>query len=265
MSPPLEVGPTVEAASWGKRVGGGSPRSDGGDTATTPKWTADDFRMDGILGAGRFRPRLQRPVQPQAPPRGAQVLGQTQSQSTGRGAAATRNQHSEPVSIKLAGNDSAGATNRRCTLLTHSCFCDFSFYYHSLQHPHILPLLGYLETDTQVQLVLEHAAEGDLQNYLKYHCRGNANRVDLTRRVILPSLCQALQYLDECQVAHRDLKPENILVCSNKNSNSSNSCNNNEGAGVTIKLADFGCAVWWRPGGLRHSTLCGTAEFVPPK
>ena len=54
MSPPLEVGPTVEAASWGKRIGGGSPRSEGGDTATTPKWTADDFRMDGILGAGRF-------------------------------------------------------------------------------------------------------------------------------------------------------------------------------------------------------------------
>jgi len=55
MSPPLlEVGPTVDAASWGKRVGGSSPRGDGGDTTATPKWTADDFRMDGILGAGRF-------------------------------------------------------------------------------------------------------------------------------------------------------------------------------------------------------------------
>ena len=55
MSPPLEVGPTVAAASWGKRVGSSSPSREGDNTAaTTPKWTADDFRVDGLLGAGRF-------------------------------------------------------------------------------------------------------------------------------------------------------------------------------------------------------------------
>lgn len=36
------------------------------------------------------------------------------------------------------------------------------------------------------------------------------------------------------------------------------------GNDVTVKLCDFGWATWWRPG-QRRSTLCGTAEFVPPE
>ena len=127
--------------------------------------------------------------------------------------------------------------------------------FNSLRHPHIVPLHGYYETATHVHMVLAYAPSSDL---LKYQTRHRSLRHgDDTVRKILVQLCQALQYLEICQVAHRDLKPENILVVSNHKTK----FNDND---ITIQLADFGWATWWRPH-QRHKTLCGTAEFCPPE
>jgi serine/threonine-protein kinase Chk2 len=65
----------------------------------------------------------------------------------------------------------------------------------------------------------------------------------------LRQVTAALAYLDQLQVAHRDLKPENILVLADRD---------------TVKLCDFGWAVWWQPGQFQR-TLCGTAEYVVPE
>ena len=89
----------------------------------------------------------------------------------------------------------------------------FSGDFHSLRHPHIVPLHGYYETATHVHLVLAYAPSSDLLKYQTHH--RTFRHGDDTVRKILVQLCQALQYLEICQVAHRDLKPENILVVSN--------------------------------------------------
>lgn len=114
-----------------------------------------------------------------------------------------------------------------------------------MHHPHILSFLGYYEDAINFSIVLEYAPKGDLLAYMK-------NVADKDRlkkaRQIMWQVCQAAEFLQDIQVAHRDIKPENIVVC----------CQD------IVKLCDFGWAVWWKPG-QRQSTLCGTAEYVPPE
>lgn len=71
-------------------------------------------------------------------------------------------------------------------------------------------------------------------------------------RSVLWQITQALYYLESVQVAHRDIKPENVVVCDSDSRN------------ITVKLCDFGWAIWFKPGHHR-STLCGTAEYCPPE
>jgi serine/threonine-protein kinase Chk2 len=88
---------------------------------------------------------------------------------------------------------------------------------------------------------------GDLVSHM-HHWRGRQQRLERCR-LYLRQVTAALAYLDQLQVAHRDLKPENILVLMDRD---------------TVKLCDFGWAVWWQPGQFQQ-TLCGTAEYVVPE
>lgn len=117
-----------------------------------------------------------------------------------------------------------------------------------MDHPHILQLYGFFEEPSRFNMVLEFAAQGDA---LQYMMRTEPQRRLRTARTILWQVCQALAYLECVHVAHRDIKPENILVM--------------EGPNVQVKLGDFGWAVWYKPGILRNTTLCGTAEYIPPE
>jgi serine/threonine protein kinase len=86
-------------------------------------------------------------------------------------------------------------------------------------------------------------------------CVPDSKRADIAV-AILWQTAQALNYLETVQVAHRDIKPENLLVV--------NRCMHDGKEHVTVKLCDFGWAVWFRPGN-RRFTLCGTAEYCPPE
>jgi serine/threonine protein kinase len=120
-------------------------------------------------------------------------------------------------------------------------------YTNSLQHDHILKFSGYYEDPTHVSLVLEYCALGDLVSHMD-HWGGRQQRLERCR-LYLRQVTAALAYLNQLQVAHRDLKPENILVLTDRD---------------TVKLCDFGWAVWWQPGQFQR-TLCGTAEYVVPE
>jgi serine/threonine protein kinase len=117
---------------------------------------------------------------------------------------------------------------------------------YSLQHDHILKFSGYYEDPTHVSLVLEYCALGDLVPHMA-HWRGRQQRLERCR-LYLRQVTAALAYLNQLQVAHRDLKPENIVLADRN----------------TVKLCDFGWAVWWQPGQFQR-TLCGTAEYVVPE
>lgn len=106
-------------------------------------------------------------------------------------------------------------------------------------------------------LVLEYAPLGDLFEYSKRSCHNPPERLALFEQVF-GHVVSAVAYLQDLQVAHRDIKPENVLLVAN-------------GSGVggcvalQAKLCDFGWSVWYLKAGARHTTLCGTPEYVPPE
>lgn len=110
--------------------------------------------------------------------------------------------------------------------------------------------MGFFEGRQSFSLVLEYAAQGDLLNYM-ISIQDHERLVKA--RHFLWQITKALHYLETLQVAHRDIKPENIVVVSD--------CVTQN---PTVKLCDFGWAIWFKPGH-RRSTLCGTAEYCPPE
>ena len=106
--------------------------------------------------------------------------------------------------------------------------------------------LRALYTDPKfVYLALDFCPKGDLFQYLNDF---DGDLWELTTRCLW-DVASALVYLQEQQIAHRDVKPENIL------------CDR----GDTFRLCDFGWAVRFGPDTHHHTTLCGTAEYVPPE
>lgn len=99
--------------------------------------------------------------------------------------------------------------------------------------------------------------------YMNYMVEAH-NRLQTARR-ILWQVGQALAYLEDMQVAHRDIKPENIVVVVAAVDHNCSSTKNEHDSTVVVKLCDFGWAVRCQPAGHRQSTLCGTAEYVPPE
>lgn len=111
-----------------------------------------------------------------------------------------------------------------------------------LRHMHIVRLLSYYFTQTELVLVLELCAKGSLRDRL--HQMGKFSERRASR--YLRQTARAIQYLHEMGLAHRDVKLENILLDKN---------------GV-VKLADFG---WCREMCEGRTTVCGTLDYLSPE
>lgn len=122
-----------------------------------------------------------------------------------------------------------------------------------------------------LSLVLEYAPHGNLVALLRKrgsNGKSNSQWSSLVRCILL-QVCQAVAYLQTMQIAHRDIKPENILVHEIVGGDEIvEQAVPRPGwhprAPILVKLCDFGAAVRWTPD-QRQSTLCGTAEYVPPE
>jgi len=75
------------------------------------------------------------------------------------------------------------------------------------QHPHILPVFDFGETDGYTYLVMPLIKGGQLSDLMT----GEPMRLDMVDRVIR-QICDALDYAHSKGVIHRDIKPSNILV-----------------------------------------------------
>ncbi|KAG9017076.1 hypothetical protein FRB90_001855 [Tulasnella sp. 427] len=120
-----------------------------------------------------------------------------------------------------------------------------------LQHPHILPLLGfYLDKDYKVAILMsEYMADGDLKDYIELHKPDWGTRLRLVR-----DLTDGLAYLHgrNPPVRHGDLKVGNVLI-------------NLEHRGI---LADFSLskALGEGPSGLTTSEgIKGTLRYYSPE
>ncbi|EFN56028.1 hypothetical protein CHLNCDRAFT_22745, partial [Chlorella variabilis] len=115
----------------------------------------------------------------------------------------------------------------------------------SLQHRHIVRLVDVQLTDSHIQLAMEHAGGGTLQQLLR--SKGGALTEPEALRIFL-QIFRAVEYCHRRCVVHRDLKPENILL----------------DARGEVKVADFGVASILTPFDGGVSTLAGTPEFMAP-
>mmetsp|Transcript_10449 Transcript_10449/g.15519 ORF Transcript_10449/g.15519 Transcript_10449/m.15519 type:complete len:474 (-) Transcript_10449:578-1999(-) len=93
-----------------------------------------------------------------------------------------------------------------------------------MSHPNIVSLLDVFETETEIQLVMEYCAGGELFDVVERRRYSERDAAEITAQML-----EALKYLHTQKIVHRDVKPENILL---PNANDD----------TFVKLSDFGLA-----------------------
>ncbi|KAJ2772601.1 hypothetical protein IWQ56_001306 [Coemansia nantahalensis] len=116
-----------------------------------------------------------------------------------------------------------------------------------LDHPHVIQLIEYFETETEVYIVMEYC-KCDLATYLKRH--GGYLRLEEVRMIAL-QLVSGLRYLHRLGVVHHDIKLPNALV----------------GADRRVKWCDLGLATQMTRDGkpIYVHALKGTPLYMAPE
>lgn len=113
-----------------------------------------------------------------------------------------------------------------------------------LHHQHITRLYEVIESRNMIYLVTEHAARGEIFDYLVSN--GRMKEEEAAR--IFAQIVSAIDFCHCKGVVHRDLKLENVLLDSNMN----------------VKLADFGFSNTFTPG-TPLKTWCGSPPYAAPE
>ena len=109
-----------------------------------------------------------------------------------------------------------------------------------LNHPHIVTIHDFGETDGLFYLVMEFVDGVNLRDLLR-----EGKLEPKQALAIVPPICEALQYAHDKGIVHRDIKPENLLL-------------DREGR---IKIADFGIAALMGSEGEE----AGTPPYMAPE
>ena len=112
-----------------------------------------------------------------------------------------------------------------------------------LRHPNILQLYDFNQSPSDVYMIIELCAGGDLQKFLKNKCK----LCESVANKFFYQIAHGVQFLHENGVAHRDLKPANILL-------------SEESGNAIIKIGDFGLSKMIDISSLAQ-TLCGTPLY----
>ncbi|PWN90543.1 Pkinase-domain-containing protein [Acaromyces ingoldii] len=117
-------------------------------------------------------------------------------------------------------------------------------HHRRLHHPHVMQLFEVLATETNIWMVSELCAGGELYDYLVE--RGVMPEPEARR--LFGQLCLATAYIHGRGIVHRDLKLENVLL--------DDRCN--------VKLGDFGFTREFE-GKKLMETFCGTTGYAAPE
>lgn len=117
-----------------------------------------------------------------------------------------------------------------------------------LQHPSVVQLHDFFETDTSLHLVMEYVPGGDLFHNILEQGRFPEKEASF----LFGELSSAVAYLHASGVVHRDLKPENILITTADRAN------------MHVKVSDFGIS---RRSVTSHDckTFCGSLNYSAPE
>lgn len=116
-----------------------------------------------------------------------------------------------------------------------------------LQHPHILPVIDFGQTDEHVYLVMVLMEQGTLRQYV----RENAPLSLEETSFLITQVSSALDRAHTRGIIHRDLKPENILMDEDRN----------------LYLTDFGLARIMENARRLTATglVMGTPHYISPE
>ncbi len=119
----------------------------------------------------------------------------------------------------------------------------------ALQHPNIVQVYDYGQTDGNYYIVMELVEGTDLRRYLR-----NRTVLDMDRAVIIAhDVALGLGAAHRRGIVHRDVKPQNVLV----------------GRGGAIKLTDFGIASVYKDINAERLTTTGmtlgTVQYYAPE
>ena len=163
----------------------------------------------------------------------------------------------------------------------------------TLQHSHVIKLLGVKNADTHMVLVFEYAGGGDLKQYLEARRTSSDGPVteeeacDMFRAIV-----DGVSYCHKKNIVHRDLKLDNILLTTESSNSGDNGGGGDGGDGgdgggdnnsgkssrspspITsgesqriangIKVADFGLSSIYRPGNASTSKA-GSLAYIAPE
>ncbi|XP_066538691.1 myosin light chain kinase, smooth muscle-like isoform X2 [Hoplias malabaricus] len=116
-----------------------------------------------------------------------------------------------------------------------------------LHHPKLVQCLGAYDTRSEITLIMEYVAGGELFERIvdEHFEHTEPNSMQYMRQIL-----EGVLYIHRKSIVHLDLKPENI-VCVNA-------------TGTLIKIIDFGLARKLEPG-RPLMVMQGTPEFVAPE
>jgi serine/threonine protein kinase/predicted hydrocarbon binding protein len=116
-----------------------------------------------------------------------------------------------------------------------------------LQHPHILPVIDFGQTEDFVYLVMVLMPGGTLRQYIREHGALSLQETSF----MLAQVASALDRAHDRGIIHRDLKPENILMDEDRN----------------VYLTDFGLARILESARRLTATglLMGTPHYISPE
>ena len=112
-----------------------------------------------------------------------------------------------------------------------------------LNHRNIIRLYNVLETEEEINILLEYAENGTLFSLIQ---KENGLPENKAYKYFI-QIVNAVYFLHQNNIIHRDIKPENILI----------------GENDTLKLCDFGWAKELTVN--NRSTFCGTVEYMAPE
>lgn len=115
-----------------------------------------------------------------------------------------------------------------------------------LEHPYIVKLYDFKETEHFIHLIIEHVKGCSLFTYLKQRSSRRLSEPEAKR--ITHQIIQAVDYLHNQSIAHKDIKLENVLIDERGNA----------------KLIDFGFAMKFRDSKMCN-VYCGTPSYMAPE
>jgi len=112
------------------------------------------------------------------------------------------------------------------------------------RHPHIIKLYQVINTPTDIFMVMEFVAGGELFDHIVKNGKLSENEA----RKFFQQIISGVAYCHRHMIVHRDLKPENLLLDTNMN----------------VKIADFGLSNMMKDGEFLR-TSCGSPNYAAPE